>query len=50
LSKIYNSKLNYHYMFGVVLSLLLPIVIIIFSAPSLRQFFQLVILRLSLIF
>ena len=50
LSKLYNSQINYPYVFGIILSLLLPLIIIVFSSPSLKQFFRLVMLRLSLFF
>ena len=50
LSKIYNSKINYHYVFGILLSLLLPLIVVIFFFILFKHFLQLVILRFSLIF
>lgn len=49
-SKLYQSKVHYHYWLQILLSILLPLGIISFFSPPLKNFFRLIVLKLSLVF
>lgn len=49
-SKLYHSKIYYHYWLQVFLAILLPLSIVVFFSPHIKQLLQLLALRLSIIF
>ncbi|MTI60815.1 MAG: hypothetical protein FH762_12735 [Firmicutes bacterium] len=49
-SKLYHSKIYYHYWLQVFLAILLPLSIVVFFSPHIKQLLQLLALRLRIIF
>jgi len=48
-SKLYQNNIHYHYWLQILLAILLPLSILGFFSPPLKQLFQLITLRISLI-
>lgn len=49
-SRLYKNKLQYKYFIQIILSILIPLTLISFFSPSLRQLFQLLAIKILLIF
>ena len=49
-SKLYKRNIHYHYWLQIIFSILLPLSILSFFSPPLKNFLQLLILKLSLFF
>lgn len=49
-SRLYQGQIHYHYWFIILIAILLPLSILVFFSPPIKQLFQLLALRVRLIF